>query len=277
MRLEVTLEVVLSRLLTEHANGISTELAYRILDQEYRWPAEWRAPIPLGQAYHRLRDDGVDWKTLAGEELRRRYPTEPKWRNRLRFVVRHLRDRGWLDDAGKGMWRLSDAGRQAIQAYGTSALTDDERSIIDRSIGGEGREDSEDVESERQRVARSIFERQGQPQFRRNLILAYVGRCAITRCDALQALEAAHIVPVSRGGNDELSNGLLLRSDIHTLFDLNLLAIEPVDFAVRMADELRDTVYGALEGIEAVLLPEHRSARTALEQRWRLFVERVAP
>jgi predicted restriction endonuclease len=49
--------------------------------------------------------------------------------------------------------------------------------------------------------------------------------CEITGESELHALEAAHIVPVSAHGNFDAKNGLLLRADIHTLFDRGLLHI----------------------------------------------------
>ncbi len=49
----------------------------------------------------------------------------------------------------------------------------------------------------------------------------YERRCAITQEKALPALEAAHIRPVAQDGMHCIGNGLLLRSDIHRLFDLD--------------------------------------------------------
>ncbi len=48
---------------------------------------------------------------------------------------------------------------------------------------------------------------------------AYGGRCAVTNCDIEDVLEAAHISPYNGPSTDQVYNGLLLRTDIHTLFD----------------------------------------------------------
>ena len=48
---------------------------------------------------------------------------------------------------------------------------------------------------------------------------AYQSACAVTMEHSLPVLDAAHIRPYSDGGEHEVSNGLLLRSDIHRLFD----------------------------------------------------------
>lgn len=69
--------------------------------------------------------------------------------------------------------------------------------------------------------------RSGQTKFREQLLSHYNG-CAITGCQVPQALEAAHIIPyclMPKGKKYLKSNGLLLRADIHTLFDFNLIKI----------------------------------------------------
>jgi hypothetical protein len=57
--------------------------------------------------------------------------------------------------------------------------------------------------------------------------LSYQGRCAVTSCDAGAALEGAHLRPYRGPESNDVTNGLLLRADIHTLFDLRLLAPDP--------------------------------------------------
>ena len=76
------------------------------------------------------------------------------------------------------------------------------------------------------RCYRSIQRRRGQAKFRNILLKMYGGRCAISGCNAEDALEAAHIIPYSESPINRVENGILLRSDIHTLFDLGLLAID---------------------------------------------------
>ena len=68
--------------------------------------------------------------------------------------------------------------------------------------------------------------RQGQPQFRKSLLTAYRSRCAITGTAVESVLEAAHIWPHKGEQTNEVWNGLLLRADLHTLFDLLHLTVE---------------------------------------------------
>jgi hypothetical protein len=107
-------------------------------------------------------------------------------------------------------------------------------------------------EEAEKRISVSILQRRGQPKFREDLLKAYDSKCAITGCDAQEALEAAHIIPYRETENNHLSNGLLLRADLHTLFDLNLIAIDPYEDSnkrkVRIAPSLRNTEYKELEG-----------------------------
>jgi putative restriction endonuclease len=87
--------------------------------------------------------------------------------------------------------------------------------------------DPDSFEDQRDRAMRAIRIRRGQPRFREELMNAYEGRCAITGCAIADVLEAAHITPYAGSQDNHVSNGLLLRADLHTLFDCGLIAIDP--------------------------------------------------
>jgi len=70
---------------------------------------------------------------------------------------------------------------------------------------------------ERTKCLRSITLRRGQMDFRKKLLTAYQERCAVTSCDCVTVLEAAHIKPYGGEETNHVQNGLLLRSDIHVL------------------------------------------------------------
>jgi putative restriction endonuclease len=72
-----------------------------------------------------------------------------------------------------------------------------------------------------------VQQRLGQGAFRILVTDVYERRCAITGGKALPTLEAAHIRPVSEGGNHHVGNGLLLRSDFHKLFDRGYVTVTP--------------------------------------------------
>jgi putative restriction endonuclease len=101
----------------------------------------------------------------------------------------------------------------------------------------------------RNRIISSIVQRRGQPQFRNKLLLAYNGKCAVTNYDAEPALDAAHIIPYKGHETNHISNGLLLRVDIHTLFDLQLLAIDSHTMKIILSNSLLNTEYRYINGI----------------------------
>jgi putative restriction endonuclease len=80
--------------------------------------------------------------------------------------------------------------------------------------------------------------RLGQGIFRVAVTDAYGRACAISDEHSLPALEAAHIRPYAEGGEHSVSNGLLLRSDIHRLFDKGYVTVTP-DYRFRVSERLR--------------------------------------
>ncbi len=74
---------------------------------------------------------------------------------------------------------------------------------------------------------RLVPQRLGQQAFQAVVLDAYDRRCAITGDKIRPVLQAAHIRPLHRGGQHRLDNGLLLRSDVHTLYDRGYLAVDP--------------------------------------------------
>nr|WP_246703853.1 HNH endonuclease signature motif containing protein [Rhizobium sp. SEMIA 4085] len=72
--------------------------------------------------------------------------------------------------------------------------------------------------------------------------------CAITGTSELSVFEAAHIIPYSErfADRDKLENGLLLRSDIHKLFDAHLISINPKTKEVEVSDRIGSSDYLSL-------------------------------
>ena len=97
-------------------------------------------------------------------------------------------------------------------------------------------------EQAKEKIKKSIGQRHGQSRFRRSLLAAYKNCCAFTGCEVEEALEAAHIIPYCLTKENDPSNGLLLRGDLHTLFDLNLIIIDPDTMTVYLDDKLRGCV-----------------------------------
>jgi putative restriction endonuclease len=69
--------------------------------------------------------------------------------------------------------------------------------------------------------------RLGQRAFQAVVLGAYSRKCAVTGDKIVPVLQAAHIRPLPYGGEHRLDNGLLLRSDVHTLYDRGYLGVDP--------------------------------------------------
>jgi putative restriction endonuclease len=84
-----------------------------------------------------------------------------------------------------------------------------------------------------------IRPRLGQGAFRILVTDNYHRRCAVTGERTLPALDAAHIRPYSEGGTHEVCNGLLLRRDIHSLFDAGYVTVTP-DFRFEVSKHIKE-------------------------------------
>ncbi len=82
-------------------------------------------------------------------------------------------------------------------------------------------------------------------QHLRNLLLSEYGKCQVTGAQCPETLEACHIVPVANGGVDTVANALLLRRDIHALFDAALLRFVDTgsNWVVELDSRLTDPSY----------------------------------
>jgi putative restriction endonuclease len=111
--------------------------------------------------------------------------------------------------------------------------------------------------------------RLGQGTFRVLVTDAYQRRCAITGEKTLVVLEAAHIKPVSRSGPNRIDNGLLLRSDLHTLFDSGYVTVSN-DYRVEVSRRIKEEFengkyYYSLNGNSLSVLPKGDFERPARE------------
>lgn len=99
------------------------------------------------------------------------------------------------------------------------------------------------LQEAKEKIARQITARRGQKKFRNALLKAYNFKCSVTGCDVESVLEAAHIIPYQGRETNHVQNGILLRSDIHLLFDLGLLTVEADTYKIKVHVDLRNTQY----------------------------------
>jgi hypothetical protein len=125
-----------------------------------------------------------------------------------------------------------------------------------------------------EKKVRMVRERPGQLVFRRTMKSVYGNRCCVTDCGIPDALEGAHIDSYRNKTSDHVRNGLLLRRDIHALFDRYLIGIEPETFKVHLSPAIRaEKGYATLQG-KQLMRPKDKSHdpdKSALERHWKHF------
>ncbi|MDC2958534.1 HNH endonuclease [Streptomyces gilvifuscus] len=112
--------------------------------------------------------------------------------------------------------------------------------------------------------------RAGQGAFRRRLLEEHGEVCAFTGPTPAAALEAAHLYSYAADGQHRPQGGLLLRRDLHRLFDLGLIAVDPQQDTLDVAPKLADFAeYTRLHG-RPVAVPLGGGHRAWLEAHWHL-------
>jgi putative restriction endonuclease len=116
-----------------------------------------------------------------------------------------------------------------------------------------------------------VTPRLGQSSFRVFVTDAYQRRCAFTNSPVLHVLAAAHIRPFADEGPHDVRNGILLRQDVHTLFDRGYLTVTP-DYRIEVSSRIKDEFdngreYYASQGKQLTVPrdPESLPAREYLE------------
>ena len=128
--------------------------------------------------------------------------------------------------------------------------------------------DPKSLADSKERQLRSLAVRRGQPTFRKKLLEAYEGRCVVSRTPIIAVLEAAHIIPFRGDATNHVNNGLLMRADVHSLFDLGLIGIDQ-DYRIWIDQSLSESDY-AVYHMQLILLPSdssHYPSKEALATR----------
>jgi putative restriction endonuclease len=171
--------------------------------------------------------------------------------------------------------RLPDWKREIVRGRGFDSLSDGKEiwqrveplvkasSQEPQSIGGAQPRYGDPV---------TVLPRLGQGSFRLIVTDSYDRRCAFTNSPVLHVLDAAHIRPYSSGGTHSPANGILLRQDLHTLFDRGYMTVTPrhrIDVSSRIKEEFHNgKEYYRLHG-EAMRLPKYGNRQPSAEfLRW---------
>lgn len=146
-----------------------------------------------------------------------------------------------------GVWELKDVGDKVLRVRQIESYDSKELECARESVAARGQFDpSEDA---RKRMLATIVQREGQPAFRADLLDAYDRRCVISGCAVEALLEAAHIVPYRGAHTNVIGNGLLLRADLHKLFDLHLISIDPATLTIQLHHSLLKSEYACFDGV----------------------------
>ncbi|PRX57366.1 HNH endonuclease [Flagellimonas meridianipacifica] len=163
-----------------------------------------------------------------------------------------------IDEIGKSLWN------QVEERLGRYKLFDREESQKSQLILEQG-----EVGYSKKYLTKV---RLGQGAFRVKITDAYARRCAISGEKTLPTLEAAHIKPYSESGPNYIQNGLLLRADLHKLFDAGYLTINK-GFKVEVSRKIKEEFengkdYYKLQGQSMINMParnEHRPKSAYLD------------
>jgi hypothetical protein len=114
-----------------------------------------------------------------------------------------------------------------------------------------------------------INQRKQQSKFRKTLITNYKGKCAISRCKIIDILDAAHILDHAKTGINKLPNGILLRTDLHGLFDCGKLLIEPETNIIFIHPDLKNSEYWIYNKVKINFsYTRIKPDKTYLKQKW---------
>lgn len=122
----------------------------------------------------------------------------------------------------------------------------------------------------------AIRARRGSTAFREKLIGRYGQRCMISGCNVLALLEACHVSKYHGPEGNHPANGVLLRSDLHTLFDLDLIGINPADLEITVHPALAASEYQKFAGARLLLDSEKGIDMRAVRGRWNHFLRKLA-
>lgn len=226
-----------------------------VVQSEYLPPNHPKTPIR-----HSLFPNSrlVEWHITTPIQLSKFFFNIPTVQLLRLSQVREIRD-AYLNTNPKLKGTLSRIFEALLSSEVDNSAISASLQSLSKVLGNERGFDPTDAEDGRDKVLASIVRRRGQPEFRRKLLQLYKGRCAISGCDIEAVLEAAHIYPYKGTKTNTASNGILLRADLHTLFDLKLISIDK-NLRLLVSEKLNGSIYEIYRG-KRLRLPEKSSHR----------------
>ena len=191
-------------------NGVENLNQFRRIIQQYRGDADRNPTIGCIALTAPIFFQREDW-----------IPVPVNWSNSIVQGKRYSTD----TTVGSALWRQVEI---TLARYHTQLAPSASQGLFD-------------VEEPLPQYGNSVLRkvRIGQGAFRLSIIDAYTKRCAITGEKTLPVLEAAHIRPFAEAGPNYISNGLLLRSDMHKLFDDGYITVTP-EHKIEVSSRIRE-------------------------------------
>ena len=226
-----------------------------VIQSEYLPPKHPRTPIR-----HSLFPNArlVEWHITTPIQLSKFFFNIPTVQLLRLSQVREIRD-AYLNAQPRLKKTLSNIFDAVLSSEVDNSATSASMQSLSALLSKDSAFDPADAEDGREKVLSSIIRRRGQPEFRRKLLHLYQSRCAISGCDIEAVLEAAHIFPYKGPKTNTASNGILLRADLHTLFDLKLISIDK-NFRLLVSEKLNGSIYETYRG-KRLRLPNKSSHR----------------
>lgn len=193
---------------------------------------------------------------INGKEISYLYPVHMERKTQSRLELRYIENpagwsrRGWeLVNGVLAIHFNNDNEPIEVVWHEEGNIPEQLQKGKDWEYKSKGGIDRDRLFQPRGRVLASKLERPRQ-QFLRNLLISERGGCLVTGTECAAVLEACHIVPVKNGGPDSIENALLLRRDIHALFDAGLLRFQSNGhiWTVELSPRINDQAYTELLG-----------------------------
>ena len=238
-----------------NANEIDAAVDSWIKMLEYQQSGE---PFVKAQIIRQLRSEVLNARSKSSVERRFQNISAVA----MALDIEWIRGLPPLSNVGSTNWERIQRRLQHQGMGGEIEITiEDELEDLQDTMKSESPEEYESLKSMnriKERAWQLVTQRRGQNKFRRVLLDTYGERCVITRFNSPAALEAAHIEPYSGPSSNVPTNGLLLRSDIHKMFDKGLLGIEPDGYTAVLSPDLQNSSYAQHEG-QRIILPEREA------------------
>jgi hypothetical protein len=161
------------------------------------------------------------------------------------------------------MYRLRDGSELAVRLF----VPNFEGEYLAPEEADEDRRPEAPSDRPRERLMRAIAVRRGAVSFRSSQLERFDENCAISGCTQVDVLEAAHIRAYRRDADNAPRNGILLRADLHTLFDLDLIAVDLDGHRASVHRSVLESQYRQYHG-QPIAVPNDGFDADALQTRW---------